>query len=202
MWAFWRWFKPQQARPPIAPAPARTIGDSERRSAPTVRPESLGLERIESRSHPGRYYYRNAIPAPLPGYPCIHGDAFFTYEVAGASYYQETLEKIVGGRRSESVYFRVMAVLSSEPENPYDAHAIVVRINGEPVAHIKKDDNVSLRQQLNALGISGDVQCRAEVEGGWDHGGSDIGRYGVKLDITFPLDVRPAPKPPAPRKKR
>ncbi|MGD0187990.1 MAG: hypothetical protein ABSC25_22460, partial [Roseiarcus sp.] len=123
MWPFSRWFKPQQARPPIAPpqapAPAPIIRASERRSAPAVPPEALGLERIESRSHPGRYYYRNAIPPPLPGLPCIHGDAFFTYEVAGASYYQETLERIVGGRRSASVYFRAIAVLASEPENPY-----------------------------------------------------------------------------------
>ncbi len=205
MWPFSRWFKPQQARPPIAPpqapASARTIGEGVRRPAPAVPPEALGLERIESRSRPGRYYYRNAIPPPLPGLPCIHGDAFFTYEVAGASYYQETLERIVGGRRSASVYFRAIAVLVAEPENPHDAHAIVVRINGEPVAHIKKEDNVSFRQQLDALGFSGDVQCRAEIEGGWDHGGGDIGKYGVKLDITFPLDVRPASKPRAPRKK-
>jgi hypothetical protein len=86
-------------------------------------------------------------------------------------------------------------VLSSEPENPRDAHAIVVLINGEPVDHIKKEDNISLRQQLNALGIAADVQCRAEIAGGWDHGGGDIGKFGVKLDISFPLDVRPAPTP-------
>ena len=91
--------------------------------------------------------------------------------------------------------------VSTSGEVYYDAHAIVVRINGEPVAHIKKEDNVSLRQQLDALGFSDDVQCRAEIEGGWDHGGSDIGKYSVKLDITFPLDVRPAPKPPASREK-
>ena len=205
MWAFWRWFKPEKPRPAIAPArlpdPVRVIATDERRPVPAEPPDSAGLERIESRGHPGRYYYRNAIPNPLPGLPSIKGDAFFSYELAGESHYQEALERIVGGRRSAAVYFRVIAVLSSEPNNPYDANAIVIRINDEKVGYIRKQDNVSLRHQLDMLEVSGDVQCRAEIAGGWDHGRGDIGKFGLKLDLTFPLDVRPAPKPPAPRKK-
>jgi len=206
MWAFWRWFNPQKTRlaiaHPRAPDPTQIIGANEPRPAPAIPPEALGLERLESRSHPGRYYYRNAIPNPLPGLPSIKGDAFFSYDLAGESHYQEALERIVGGHRSAAVYFRVIAVLSSEPDNSHDANAIVIRINGEKVGYIGKRDNVSLRRQLDALGVSGDVQCRAEIAGGWDHGGGDIGKFGLKLDLTFPLDVRPAPKPPAPRKRR
>ena len=207
MRAIWRWFKPEKARPAVAPAempdPVRIIATNERRPVPSEPPESAGLERIESRSHPGKYYYRNKIPDPRPGYPSIKGDALFAYEVVGESHYQEALERIVGGRRSAAVYFRVIAVLSSEPENPHDANAIMIRVNGEKVGYIKKQDNLALRNQLNALGISGDVQCRAEIAGGWDRGGGDIGKFGLKLDLdlNFPPDVRPAPKPPAPRKK-
>jgi hypothetical protein len=153
----------------------------------------------ESRSHPGKFYYRNAIPNPQPGLPSIKGDAFFTYEVVGESHYQEALERIVGGRRSAAVYFRVIAVLSSEPDNPHDANAMVIRINGEKVGYIRKKDDVSLRHQLDALGVPSDVQCRAEIVGGWDRGGGDVGKFGLKLDLTFPLDIRPAP---APRKNR
>jgi len=93
-------------------------------------------------------------------------------------------------------------VLSSEPENPHDPNAIMIRINGEKVGYIRKQDSVSLRRQLDALGISGDVQCRAEIGGGWNRGGGDLGKFGLKLDLTFPLDVRPAPKPPAPKRKK
>ncbi len=117
------------------------------------------------------------------------------------SYYQETLEKVVGGRRDAAVYFRVPAVLSSEPENPYDANAIVVRVNGAPVAHIRKEDNVSLRRQLNAFGVSGDAQCRAEISGGWRHDNPHA-MYSVKLDVIFPLDVRLIPGAPRQREPR
>jgi hypothetical protein len=161
---------------------------------PPLPAATLGLQRIESRSHPGLYSYRNALPSPLPGYPDILGDGLFTYEVAGASFYQEALERIVGGRREAPVYFRVMAVLSSEADNPHDPHAIIIRINGLPVGHIKKADNVSLRQQLDALGASGDVQYRAEIAGGWDNGRGNVGMYGVRLDILLPPELRGAVK--------
>ena len=193
MWFLLRWLKFPKPRSRASDAPP-AHGVRQSFSAPTLPPASLGLERIESRSHPGLYSYRNALPPPLPGYPDIRGDGLFTYEVAGVSFYQEALEKIVGGRREAPVYFRVVAVLSSEPDNPYDAHAIVIRINGSPVGHIKKADNVSLRRQLNALGITGDVQCRAEIACGWDHGRGNVGLYGLRLDIVLPPELRGAVK--------
>jgi hypothetical protein len=85
---------------------------------------------------------------------------------------------------------------------PHDANAIVIRIDGEKVGYIRRQDNLSLRPQLEASGVNGDVQCRAQIVGGWDHGNGDIGRFGLKLDLTFPPDVRLPPKPAVPRKKR
>ena len=128
MWAFWRWFKADKGRPTVA------LGASERRPVAVEPPESVGLQRLESRSHPGHFYYRNQMPAASRAYPCVHDNSLFTYEAVGESHYQDALERIVGGRRNEAVYFRAIAVLSSEPDNPHDPHAIVVRINGEPVA--------------------------------------------------------------------
>jgi hypothetical protein len=162
---------------------------------PSAPPEGLGLERIESRSHPGRYYYRNSIPPPLPNYPCIKGDGLFTYHVVGTSHYQQQLGRIAGGRREAAVYFRVNAVLSSEPDNPYDANAIQIQIDGERVGYVSRQDNVSLREKLRAAGVTEDVQCRAEIAGGWYRGAADFGEFGLRLDLTFPLDVRPPPKP-------
>ncbi|MGH6799684.1 MAG: hypothetical protein ACREDI_15035, partial [Roseiarcus sp.] len=127
-------------------------------------------------------------------YPCIRGDALFTYHVIGTSHYQEQLERIAGGRREVAVYFRVNAVLSSESDNPHDANAMQIQINGEKVGYVKRQDNVSLREKLNAAGVTGDVQCRAEIAGGWNQGAGNIGEFGLRLDLTFPLDVRPPPK--------
>src|SRR6185437_12901080 len=125
----------------------------------------------------------------LLDYPYIKGDGLFTYHVFGASHYQQQLERIAGGRREAAVYFRVNAVLSSEPDNPYDANAIQIRINGEKVGYIRREDNVSLRASLNAVGITGDVQCRAEIAGGWNRGEGNVGDFGLKLDVTLPVDA-------------
>jgi hypothetical protein len=196
MWALLRWLSAKPPRLTHADAPATTASRAGTLTTdpPNVPPEDLGLQRIESRGHPDRYYYRNPIPPPLPDYPCIKGDGLFTYHIFGASLYQQQLERIAGGRREVAVYFRVNAVLSSEPENPYDKNAIQILVNGEKVGYVRREDNVSLRAQLNAVGITGDVQCRAEIAGGWNRGGRDLGDFGLRLDITFPLEVRPPRK--------
>jgi hypothetical protein len=151
----------------------------------------MGLERIESRSEPGRYYYRNPPPTPLPDYPCLRGDGLYTYEVEGTLSYGATLERLVGGRREEPVYFRAMAILALEPD------ATTVLINGAPVGHIQEKHDLRFRRQLAALGFTSDVQCRAEVRGS---NGVAFRNYGVRLDLTFPL---PKPKPtPKPKQKR
>lgn len=97
MWALWRWLsatRPRDAQaPPITASQAATLTAA----LPKIPPETLGLERMESRSHPGSYYYRNQMPPPLPDYPCIKGDGLFAYHVFGASHYQQQLERIAGG---------------------------------------------------------------------------------------------------------
>lgn len=155
--------------------------------------DHLGLRREESRSRSGQHYYRNPLPDWLPNYPIVRGDSFFSLEVAGSSFYQDALKLIVGGRRDASVYFRTIALLSSEPDNKHDKHAIGVRINGMTVAHIKREHNILLREQLDEIGVCGDAQCRAMIVGGWNRGHDDKGSFGVRLDLTWPLEVRNAP---------
>ena len=152
--------------------------------------ETNGLARIESRAHPGRYYYSNPMPAWLADLPDIRGDGIsFAYEIAGASRYQNILETIVGGKREESVYFRAIAILSLEPENPHDPYAIAVRIAGETIGYIKKSDTDRFHKSFEKFGVASDVQCKAKIVGGWDRGG-DTGSFGVRLDIDFPIEIR------------
>jgi hypothetical protein len=86
----------------------------------------------------------------------------------------------------DAVYFRVNAVLSSEPDNPHDVNAIQIQIDGEKVGYVSRQDNFSLREKLNAASVTGDVQCRAEIAGGWNRGTGDAGEFGLRLDLTFP----------------
>jgi DNA-directed RNA polymerase subunit RPC12/RpoP len=154
-------------------------------------PDTRGLTRIESQNHRGRYYYSNPMPTWLPDYPEIEGDGIsFAYEVAGTSHYQEALRQIVGGRRDASIYCRVIAMLSPESDNPHDPRAIAVRIEGEKIGYIKATDTDRFHESFENFGASGDLQCKAKIVGGWEHGGGDVGSFGVRLDINFPVEIR------------
>ena len=86
-------------------------------------------------------------------------------------------------------YFRVIAILSLEPENPHDPYAIAVRVAGETIGYIKKSDTDRFHKSFEKFGVASDVQCKAKIVGGWDRGG-DTGSFGVRLDIDFPIEIR------------
>jgi hypothetical protein len=54
-----------------------------------------------------------------------------TLHVVGESYRQDTLWRIVGGRRAEPVREKIVALLVPEPENEWDANAIRVLTGGQ-----------------------------------------------------------------------
>ena len=164
---------------------------------PRARPVDVSIEpsssltQVESRSHPGTYYYKNPMPPWLPDLPDIRGDGLsFEYEIAGVSHNQSVLNAIVGGRQDATVYFRAIAVLSTEPENPHDPRAIAVHIAGQTVGYIKQFETDRFHKSFEKFGVLGGVQCKAMIVGGWDHGGGDVGSFGVRLDIDFPIEIR------------
>ena len=61
-------------------------------------------------------------------------------EVVGESHYQDALWRVAGGRTTERVRVETQAVLVREPDNPYDANAISVRIEGSTVGYLCRDD--------------------------------------------------------------
>jgi hypothetical protein len=174
-----------------AAAPSQLVTVHEASHEQSNFPDTKGLKRTESRNHPGRYYYSNPMPTWLPDRPNIKGDGTsFACEIAGTSHYQGILEQIVGGRRDTSIYCRAIAILMPEPDNPHDPGAIAVRIDGETIGHIKRTDTDRFHKSFENFGVSGDVQCKAMIVGGWDHGGGDVGSFGVRLDIDFPIEIR------------
>ena len=83
------------------------------------------------------------MPPPLQGYPFVRGDALFTFEVVGELHHQEALARIVGGRREAPDLFSRDGGADAEPDNPFDPNAIAVRVDGETIAYIKRQENVS-----------------------------------------------------------
>lgn len=61
-------------------------------------------------------------------------------EIVGESNYQEALWRVVGGQSSERVRFDVLAVVATEPDNPYDPNAISVWIDGRKVGYFCRED--------------------------------------------------------------
>lgn len=114
----------------------------------------------------------------------LDGDGKFETEVVGESHYQDALYSIAGGHRRDGVVLRCDAELILDDGNRYDDKAVRVEISGRAVGHLSRNVARKYRKTLAKLGkprIVGVVS--AEIRGGWDRGGSDVGQFGVWLDL-------------------
>jgi hypothetical protein len=73
--------------------------------------------------------------------------------VVGESFYQDNIWRAIGGKRppEEYVYEKIYALLVADENNPHDANAISVWIDGLKVGHLSRDDAQRLRPGLLAL---------------------------------------------------
>ena len=122
-------------------------------------------------------------------------------EVVGEASYQDNLWRIVGGSSSPDNHVRmeVYAVLAAEPENPYDADAVSVWVQGLKVGYLSREDARRYRPGLLALEQQHGkpiALAGAIVGGGMRADGP--GRLGVFLDHD-PADfgLRPLSPPRA-----
>jgi hypothetical protein len=120
-------------------------------------------------------------------YPLIHGDGSFSVPVVGESHHQEALERLCGGRTSESADQRCDAVLILEDSNQYDHRAVRVEVGGHQVGYLTRDFAPTFRAALEVT-FPGAMaaRCQARIRGGWDRGHGDQGHFGVVLDISWP----------------
>jgi HIRAN domain-containing protein len=74
-------------------------------------------------------------------------------EVVGEASYQDNPWRIIRERRSPDGRVReeVYAVLAAEPDNPYDANAVAVWIEGLKVGYLSREDARRYRPGLQAL---------------------------------------------------
>jgi hypothetical protein len=74
-------------------------------------------------------------------------------DVVGEASYQDNLWRIIRERRSPDgrVHEEVYAVLAAEPDNPYDANAVAVWIQGLKVGYLSREDARRYRPGLLAL---------------------------------------------------
>jgi hypothetical protein len=106
-------------------------------------------------------------------------------EVVGEASYQDNLWRVVGGGGSshDRVRVEVYAVLVAEMDNPYDAHAVSVWVQGLRVGYLSREDARRYRPGLLALEQQHGkpiALAGAIVGGGMRADGP--GRLGVFLD--------------------
>jgi hypothetical protein len=123
----------------------------------------------------------------------VSGDGGYQFEVVGESHYQTDLERIVGGRTGDNTRYECLAVLTPEPDNPYDPQAVYVSVDGRKVAYLSRNWAAKFNAALAANGYA-QAACNALIVGGWDRGG-DRGNFGIKLDIALPLDLKKCAMP-------
>ena len=107
-----------------------------------------------------------------------------TLEVVGESHHQDALWAIVGGRRPTRIRHEAYAVLLPDPDNDYDANAIEVRIDGQLVGHLSRNDAARYHPGLlDLMGTSTNhlVALHAVIVGGGIRADGP-GYLGVFLD--------------------
>lgn len=113
-------------------------------------------------------------------------------QVVGESFHQEALERIAGGRTPDGPVRREhVAALVPEPTNPYDANAISVQIEAQPVGHLSREDAIRFRPVFALAKSRGypALGCHASLTGGWSGSGGQRPSIGVVLHMAGPAGL-------------
>ena len=106
-------------------------------------------------------------------------------EVKGESYYQAALDRVCGGKCGEGHARKVFALLEAETDNPHDANAVAVKVDGEIVGRLGRQDAATYAPLLRELAEKDKLPfARAFIRGGWRRSGGDEGHYGIELELS------------------
>lgn len=110
-------------------------------------------------------------------------------DAVGESHYQPALLRACGARHGEDVQFPCRARLVPEPENPYDANAVAVYVNGARVAHLARAEAARWQPILLPLAERGEVAtCEAMIAGHPSRGATD--NLGIFLHLPPLAEAR------------
>jgi len=113
----------------------------------------------------------------------IAGDGEYAIEVVSGSRHQDRLEWLAQGRGEEPKEYACTAVLTHEPDNPFDANAVSVSILGVRVGFLSRDDAASFVSAMDTWDFE-QASCDAIIEGGWYRHAEDKGDFCVMLDAN------------------
>ncbi|WP_158881473.1 hypothetical protein [Rhodanobacter sp. L36] len=116
----------------------------------------------------------------------IGGTGAFQFDIVGESHYQDALEILCGGRTEESAAKRAEAHLILEDNNPHDKLAVRVDISGKTVGYLASENARQYREKIAQAGQPRLIGvCDALIVGGWRRSKTDVGSFGVRLDLPI-----------------
>lgn len=90
-------------------------------------------------------------------------NGIFATHVMGEQYHRENLEQLCGPSTGEDD-LRIVAQLIPEKDNPFDANAVRVDIEGLTVGHLSREDALVFRKRLRRVIEAGrPIMCEARV---------------------------------------
>jgi hypothetical protein len=94
----------------------------------------------------------------------------YWFGIVGEASYQAALRRISGGRRERGEEVEFEALVRRDPDNPEDANAVCVLVNGVgTVGYFRRDEAARIQAALAALEEAGQVlACPALLIGGED----------------------------------
>ena len=101
--------------------------------------------------------------------------------VVGTSHYQDALLELAPRTADEEVRVEKVALLVPEPDNPHDANAIAIHVDGRLVGYLARGDNVRWLDVANSdeVGAEAMIAGKAGTEG-----------LGVFLRLPTPTEAR------------
>ena len=113
----------------------------------------------------------------------IAGDGDYAVEVVGGARHQDRLEWLAQGRGEEPTQYTCVAVLTAEPDNPFDPNAVSVSIRGVRVGYLPIAAAAAMTAAMQRWAFERAV-CEAMIEGGWYRSAQDKGDFRVRLDAN------------------
>ena len=101
--------------------------------------------------------------------------------VVGTSHYQEALLELSGRQADEEIRLDKIATFVPEPDNPHDANAIAVHIDGRLIGYLSRGEN---RRWLDVV-AGHEIGCEAMIAGKQGTTG-----LGVFLRLPTPTEAR------------
>ncbi len=107
----------------------------------------------------------------------------YEFEVVGESHYQGVLQRLAGNHGTESADVEIIAELQLDNNNPHDPKAVAVRVGGQTVGYMSREDAKSFRRRLGQKGLNSTTTCGAQIVGGGTRHNGEKLSYGIRLDI-------------------